>query len=298
MTDHNDEIQRLLKEYNRSNEMVLRLTNPYRGVKAMEGGLNLGSMVNKEMKGIASIVTKSDLTKLQQAFKVPVNPEIVEAVKMFRVPRVPVFEFPKFDLKLPKINIDYEQIEKITKHNSKYGWTLTGEMAINLYLDDKLLECDQKEMDEIFESYYSLEDSKLYEYLKKSLTENIDNKWSSALEEIFYNYEQNRFKVIIPILISIIEGEISRISKSDAYGSRLITEYKKSISNEEKIATIAAYSLHNFLDLGLFAYNSFHKDRKPMINRNWVLHGRDNPELWEKVDALRLMNVLSTMYFI
>lgn len=38
--------------------------------------------------------------------------------------------------------------------------------------------------------------------------------------------------------------------------------------------------------------------RESMINRNWILHGRDNPALWKKADALRLLNVLSTIQFI
>ena len=48
----------------------------------------------------------------------------------------------------------------------------------------------------------------------------------------------------------------------------------------------------------LFTKNHFDNERKPVINRNWVLHGRDDPSFWEEVDVLRLLTVLNTIQFV
>ena len=36
-------------------------------------------------------------------------------------------------------------------------------------------------------------------------------------------------------------------------------------------------------------------ERLEIINRDWVLHGRDYPSNWKQVDALRLLNALHTI---
>ncbi|MEJ9205529.1 hypothetical protein P4W02_29545, partial [Bacillus thuringiensis] len=47
----------------------------------------------------------------------------------------------------------------------------------------------------------------------------------------------------------------------------------------------------------IFEFGNFDNNptRLPMINRDWVLHGRDYPKNWKQVDALRLFNALQTI---
>lgn len=47
----------------------------------------------------------------------------------------------------------------------------------------------------------------------------------------------------------------------------------------------------------IFEFGNFDNNptRLPMINRDWVLHGRDYPSNWKQVDALRLLSALHTI---
>lgn len=58
------------------------------------------------------------------------------------------------------------------------------------------------------------------------------------------------------------------------------------------------YSLITFLQESLFATWRFFDKRLELINRNWILHGRDDPNYWKEVDFLRLINTLSSIQFI
>ena len=72
----------------------------------------------------------------------------------------------------------------------------------------------------------------------------------------------------------------------------------KVVNDDETYKKIAVISLYRFLREELFSSHKFGKDRKELINRNWILHGRDDPKYWTKVDALRLINVLSSVEFV
>lgn len=214
---------------------------------------------------------------------------------------VPVIEMPKIEfpkIKLPKIEIDYKSIEKVVNHNSKHGWTSTGEMHFNYYLDDDLLSMNQEQIDSHFTSYYENEAQKNYHTTKTVILNGINEKWGDVLEDCFELYEEEKYKVIIPMLITIIEGEISNMSRSQKVGNKLLKEWKESIDDKDNMLIIISYSLYEYLRKDMFVYKEFHDERDEMLNRNWVLHGRDNPQFWTKVDVLKLINLLSTIQFV
>ncbi|MED4921139.1 MULTISPECIES: hypothetical protein [Heyndrickxia] len=293
MSNYFEEINKILQEQQKKMELLLKLTNPVNNIVAIGKLTKNITNVSSKIEEVASVLSKYDIKNFQV-----VKPAMIEAINRVKLLDNPLISLPKVNLNLPNIKIDYERIKKITNHNSSYGWTLTGEIAINLYLDDDLLEYDQAELDRTFEGYYSMDDGKLFNDLKENILNNVDEKWEEMLKEIFDLYKSGRYIVIVPLLISIIEGELSRLISSNAYGRKLIKEWKGNITNDEKIVTIASYSLHRFFDKVLFAYVPFETERKPLINRNWIIHGRDDPDLWKKADALRLLNVLSTLLFI
>lgn len=211
-----------------------------------------------------------------------------------------VFDIPNFTLppiEFPKI--DYEHIEKNTNDNSNFGWTLTREISTFEYLDNDLLGLSLKDKDEYFYGYYSKNNWEHYRLMKESLLESVDPKWQDLMADCFDSFEQDKYRMVIPLLFSIIEGETAKIFKTNEYGGRLINFMKTQVSSEQdKFTQIAIYSLNNFMRKQLFRTHDFNKDRKPVINRNWILHGRDDPKHWRKVDALRLFNVLSTLQLV
>ncbi|MGP7815562.1 hypothetical protein ACTXGU_00210 [Niallia sp. 01092] len=228
--------------------------------------------------------------------------------KAFDIPKF-VYEFPK--IKIPKIElprisfpkIDFEEVRKITANNSKYGWTLTGEMLPRDYLNRELIDMSAEETDAYFYSYYSYEDENgnlpNYKDAQKTIIDTIDSRWTSLVEECFKCYELGIFKVAIPNLIAIIEGEISLIANNNLIGARLLNSWKKDVDIESnKFSAIAMYSVFHFFQESLFLSRNFDEERPEVINRNWILHGRDDPSLWKVEDYFRLINTLSALQFV
>lgn len=223
---------------------------------------------------------------------------IKDAISSIKFPKIefPVIEFPVIEF--PTIEVDWERIKALTEHNSLHGWTLTGEMDIKFYLDKDLLYLDQTQLDNSFVSYYESDFNKNYLIIKSNILDEIDDRWKNVLEDCFELYEAEKYRVIIPFLITVVEGEISDIAMSNKVGNGLLREWKgKVLSKEEEMLVIISHSLIKYLTK-MFLYKEFTKERGSVINRNWVLHGRDNPNYWTKVDALKLINVLSTLQII
>jgi len=228
-----------------------------------------------------------------QAFTERVKP-LSDAAKAISV-NIP--KFPKIEF--PKIEIAYERIESIIEHNSSYGWTMTGEMNTLVYMDGRLIELNGEQIDSIFVNYYGEYSKENYYITKDILLGEINDQWKEVLTDCFDLYEEGKYKVIIPMLISIVESEVSFITQSDAYGRGLLNEWGSKILNEkQKLTLIISRSIHNYLKDSLFGFKNFNSDRGSYLNRNWVLHGRDDPNLWKKSDALKLINLLSSLQFI
>lgn len=200
---------------------------------------------------------------------------------------------------IPKLEVDFKRIEKIINDNSTYGWTLTQEINFKDYLKDNLLNAPQRKKDEYFYDYYSKNDWKNYYITKDTILESINPKWLDLINDCFDSFEQDKYKMIIPVLFSIIEGETAFVYDTKDASTDLFKFIRKKAENEkDELTQMATYSLIRCLHRQLFVYHEFDDYRKELINRNWVLHGRDEPKRWNKVDALRLFNVISTIQLV
>ena len=170
---------------------------------------------------------------------------------------MPIIEFPKVTfpkIEFPKIKIDYEKIERLTNRNSSFGWTLTGKMNTSLYLNEELLELSLEQIDDVFVNYYEENSNKNFYGMKKIVLGEIDEKWKGVVNDCFDLYEEDKYKVIIPLLITIIEGHIAEIAESDFVGWRLLKDWEgKILEEKEKLLIIITYSLYNYLSTKLFA---------------------------------------------
>lgn len=218
----------------------------------------------------------------------------VSAVRETIINSIPRIEFPKINL--PKIEIDYEKIERVIINNSRYGWTLTGEIGLNEYLNEDLLEKSLDFVDNYFYQHYSENDWRNFRVTKEEVINGINPKWKELVDECFHGIENDKYKVVIPTLISVIEGEISEIAETNDVGGKLIRKLRVRIdTDKDKFDTLLLYSLYSYIKGELFTYSNFLNSRPAIINRNWVMHGRDDPNYWSKTDAIRLINVLSTI---
>jgi len=208
---------------------------------------------------------------------------------------IPKIKLP--EITLPKLN--YEEIRANIKHNSSYGWTLTSEMVLGDYLDKDLRKMNQARLDEYFLQYYTRNNNSFFKETETHLLKFIKPQRKDLLKDCLDNFVNGKYHITIPSLITLIEGEVTDILETKDYGKNLYDKMNKAAKNEEeKFVQIITYSTYDYLRRELYKPHDFGKKRRNMINRHWVLHGRDNPNVWTKYDGLRLINVLSSLQFI
>lgn len=208
--------------------------------------------------------------------------------------------FPKLDYEslLPKFNFSdsnaSEMWETVNK-TKKYGWTMTTCMTEKEFLVANTLDDNVEEFDKYFFNLYKEDDFKRYEIEKISILNNISEKNKKTIKQCFFNYERGNHHVIIPCLLSILEGEIAQFLSTDEAGNPLFRDWHNRVMRKQyDQMTLMEYTLVEFLREYLFIRNDFaKKKRNVIINRNWVLHGRDDPRLWRKSDALKIINNIS-----
>ncbi|MGZ9698407.1 hypothetical protein ACVU03_11230 [Bacillus safensis] len=203
----------------------------------------------------------------------------------FDIPNIPEVDLSEFN----------DRLDRITRHNTSLGWTLPEEMPMNHYLRGEYLNMKQGEVDQIFVSFY--EDNE-YHHLKiliNALQDGLSEKWKVILEQTLELYLKGNIEIAIPALIAIIEGELSIILGSEKYGKGLLKDFEDKLDNTIQFLTISAFSAYYFFKEHLFKNHDFSDTRLPVLNRNWILHGRDDPSAWKKEDVLKLLNTLSTL---
>lgn len=163
---------------------------------------------------------------------------------------------------------------------------------------------DIKEINSLIEQYHS--DEKVFEELKSNiLKNNLTTEWKELLIQCFDSYEKDNYLITIPNLFMIFEGiahilivpKYQKVINSTSSGS-IRGQYNKVKEEIESDNTYIIYysSIVEFINT-TFRYGDFDNrtSRFDIINRNWVLHGRDNTRHWEKIDALRLFIALHTI---
>ncbi|MDN4873678.1 MULTISPECIES: hypothetical protein [Bacillus cereus group] len=207
----------------------------------------------------------------------------------------------------PLQNIDLQGIEKEWKEAAeslgKKGWTLPMLMDIRDHIEMSRIS-DISEIDNLIEKFHL--DKKVFEELKSDIiNHDLTSEWRTLLVQCFDSYEQGNYLIVIPNLFTIFEGvanslispRYKKIVQSNDQVS-LNRRYKKVKREIESDKTYIIYysSIVEFIGT-IFRYGDFDKrtSRFDIINRNWVLHGRDNPNQWQRVDALRLFIALHSL---
>lgn len=208
-------------------------------------------------------------------------------------------------------SIDWEQVEErwvlIAENTGENGWTI----PLNMNLDTifSLTEIKNKEeIDKMFTDFFANQEN--YLSMKNDILANESlQDFHALLVQCFDSYERENFLIAIPSLFSIVEGYaneliIDQFKKTSDYNPKkrvsLPTKYKQvQKQNDSSFKDIVYISALIFLEKS-FDQNAFNddplKDNRPLIiNRHRVLHGRDNPALWTKVDAICLFNAIATL---
>ena len=121
--------------------------------------------------------------------------------------------------------------------------------------------------------------------------------WARLLEECIFAYRWRRYRIVVPALFAVYEGALAQIMgqlkrKSDP---KNLASAKRNDAREG-LLKLAWVSVEAFT-LQLFSPRPYSLPRPRLINRNWVLHGRDSME-WTRADCLRLFQALHTVTFL
>lgn len=92
-------------------------------------------------------------------------------------------------------------------------------------------------------SYYERDNYKQLDGLKEVLLEGLGDRWKELIEHSFELYVEGGFRISIPTLITIIEGEMSELTESLKVGMKLMSEFKDKIDESDKYLAIASYSI-------------------------------------------------------
>jgi hypothetical protein len=246
------------------------------------------------------------LTGVTQSLKGMINElssNIAKSISSIQFPviQIPKIEFPK--LNIPKIDFEefYREFEEECRSNAKHGWALPSGMSFPKYRSIGRAEDNTEVRDMLFKKEFEINDRELYKYEKSFIIENSSEEWRSFYQTCFEAVEQERFILAVPALLVAVEHELSYDFDSDKVGKKLLKDVELALFDStelDEFSHIVGASLISLLSNAIFGRDDFNGDRPPIINRNRVLHGRDNPSNWSIIDVYKLMTVISTVKFL
>lgn len=186
----------------------------------------------------------------------------------------------------------YPYLEKEVEEFAKKGWLIPPNMGIIEVLD--MVETDNKKL--FFERFY--EDNSNYEEMKQDLLgcELIDQ---GLMEECFFCYENEQYKILIPALFVQLEKFLANYLETKNVNGTLAESFKREVKKrkDNSIVYLQLHAASAFVKR-TFKYRDFNAERLEISIRAWVVHGRDSSEYWTKTEAIRLLNVLYALLFV
>lgn len=120
--------------------------------------------------------------------------------------------------------------------------------------------------------------------------------WRPLLEESIASYRDRRYAVAVPALLLILEGAVAH---GAADLRRPVSSPKKS-ANRKRQDTPAGmrrliWSSINAFIRAVFDKAPFDQPRPAMLNRHWILHGRELRQWARRRECIRLFHALHTI---
>jgi hypothetical protein len=179
------------------------------------------------------------------------------------------------------------------------AWLGTAGWTIPMWADPQLVHRLRKapgDLDLAFLRYYTAQSGKNLTKAWQRLSASPGLRpWNRLLTEAIESYRDSRYAVVVPSLLLILEGAVASASMNLRKQS-----HPKASSARKRKGTAAGMrrliwvSVEAFVKQ-VFGSASFGAKRPIMLNRNWVLHGRDAKTWGHKRDCIRLFHALDTV---
>jgi hypothetical protein len=206
------------------------------------------------------------------------------------------FEEPgPFAATVARIMHGYPELEDAARRLGEHGWTIPM-WAPAQRVAQAVAQGSREAIDGYFLSMYLASDrAREARLLDDVLSAQELEWWRPLLAECVAAYRKGQYRIVVPSLLLILEGAMAnagnRFTKS-ADPSRIATEARKA-ADHPRVDWLIWLSIEAFLGR-VFVSHSFAADRPQLLNRHWILHGRDVPE-WDQTDCLRLFQALDTI---
>lgn len=255
-----------------------------------EIGFNFENIIQQNVKLIRSFGPL--LENVQEAFKVisPIAEAFMDINGAFQVVTQNANQFINPGLLT-------ERIYRDCLSNAKYGWCMSAHMTISGYRKIAKEADSQEIRDKLFINEFEEDDYDLYKRERSYIISSAQEGWQDFYEECFYLIDNQKYKAVVPSLVSAIEHELCYEQTNDI-GKRLIRRVQSTLvanGDSDSFVYAISTSVLNLLCNIVFEYREFNEDRLPLINRNWVLHGRDTPSFWNKEDVYKLITMISAL---
>lgn len=196
-----------------------------------------------------------------------------------------------------RISSSFESFAEASEENvedlARMGWTLPLRATPKEVREIYDLETTD-EVDDYFLNEYR-KGSDRYQSLKEHLLSNENlERWRPLIHESFRAFERGDYKITVPALISVLEGLVEDMTGrlQDSPNPKHAVRHKRQTESGD-VKNWIALSIEKFV-WEVFEQHSFSGETPDLINRHWILHGRDHTD-WSKVDTLRLFQAIQTV---
>lgn len=189
------------------------------------------------------------------------------------------------------------EIKKACKKNAASGWCMSACFSIATYREIADSRINNNETDRLFVNEFESKGFELYNAERDFIVNTAQQGWRTFYEECFYLIDNQKYQAAVPSLMSAVEQELSFEGTNDV-GKPLINLFKSSVERDEDPTSFLyamSTSVISLLKNRIFKYGDFNSRRPSIINRNWVMHGRDTPSLWGKQDVYKLIALISAL---
>ncbi|MBU2700465.1 hypothetical protein Ga0466249_001557 [Sporomusaceae bacterium BoRhaA] len=237
-------------------------------VEAIQETARAFQTLGKKVRQIAEQINK--------ALSTVITPELIEALK----------DLPE------RYRLTLEEVVAACDKLADAGWILPLE-----FFPFEILEVVDKytleELDEYFYDFYTENDNERIKLIFKDIKESKSiDQWNGLIEECIKAYQNGYCLILIPSLLSVVEGLLSKLS-DNPQNIKMKSLCKSQAENEDGITRVIWMSIWKFIEQ-LYKKINFDEVRPYVINRHRILHGRDETN-WKPVDVVRLFIAIHTV---
>jgi hypothetical protein len=187
-----------------------------------------------------------------------------------------------------------ERARIASEHLAGLGWTMPMSLSPRDIVE--LADKPADEVDIFFVDFYTANNCAELTLLNKGFEARASlDQWKQLLGKCFESFATKKHIITVPALLTVIDGVVAKAgNKALAWRIDPATICaEKAAAAGESVNGWGWNSLKLFFDK-LFQPAPFSQNRPALINRNWILHGRDAAN-WTIADSLRLFNALQTI---